>query len=271
MQDAHSPFAKNLRLVMLFNKPGGFMKKSLYLLTFLILTVAFPAVHLMADKAKNREPAKLVLSAQATLSKPSDELQLKIGVVTLGNTAEETCSENNVKMQAVIAGLEAAGLVKGDYETGQFSIQPTYTPYPKDASPNWQPSINGYEVSNYLLVHTEKLELTGTLIDVANKAGANSLSDIRFGLKDPRLYWNEALTAASNNAVSDAKALAAATGVRLVRVLSITLDSTRVHSPQVNAAYLVKAVGGGDSTPIEPGEVTITAHVTLTYEISSDK
>lgn len=234
------------------------MKKIIVMLTLLA------NVNLVAQCPA--DTPKLVLSAQATLHKPADELQLKVAVVTIGKTAELTVTENNEKMHAVVAGLEKLGLVKTDYETGQFAIQPTYTPYPTNPPADWKPSINGYEVTNTLLIHTDKLDLAGKLIDVANKAGANSISDIRFGLSDPRIYWSEALAAASTNAVNDAKVLAAATGVELLRVLSVTLDNTRVSSPQMNVAYLSKSAGN-NAPPIQPGEVTLTANVTLTYEI----
>lgn len=235
----------------------------------LIIPVIFILIITNISFAQNSNAPQLTLSAQAILRKPSDELQLKIGVVTLGETAESTLTENNSKMQAVIANLEAAGLNQDEYETGHFSIQPTYTPYPKDPPYNWKPTINGYEVNNSIIIHTEKLDRAGKIIDVANKAGANSISDIRFGLHNPRLYWTEALSAAASNAIQDARAIAAVTGVRLVRVLSIRLDNAHVASPHVNTAYLTKA-SGADSVPIEPGEVTITANVTLIYEIASE-
>lgn len=220
--------------------------------------------------AANNEPPKLTLSAQATICKPSDELQLKIGVINIGEMADKTLSKNSSRMQAVIEKLEAAGLTKDDYETGQFSIHPTYTPYPINPPQDWKPSINGYEVTNSIIIHTNKLDMAGKLIDVANKAGANSISDIRFGLHNPRIYWSEALSAAAANAIADANAISSAAGVKLVRILSISLDNTSVVSPQVNAVYLAKGMDSGSAPPIEPGEVSITASVTLVYEISND-
>ena len=206
----------------------------------------------------------LSLSASATIWKPSDELQLKIGVVTLGVSAQEALAENSSKMRGVIQNLEVIGLSGDDYETSNFSINPTYTPCPKDPPPSWRQTINGYEVTNTILIRTPKLDLAGSIIDSANKAGANSITDIRFGLRHARDHWSEALTQAGLNAVSDAQAIARATGVRLVRVRSITLNSTQVHSPQLNLAGMAKCA---QSTPIEPGEVSITANVTLLYEI----
>jgi hypothetical protein len=106
--------------------------------------------------------------------------------------------------------------------------------------------------------------MAGQIIDIANQVGANSITNIRFGLRSARDYWTEALMAAGANAISDAQAIAAATGVRLVRVLSISLNHTQVKSPQIALASFAKA---NTSTPIEPGDVSIEANVSLVYEI----
>ncbi len=225
----------------------------------ILLLLPFLSIH-----ASNLEVPKLTLSASATIWKPSDELQLKIGVVTLGTTAQEALAENSYKMQSVIANLESLFLTKEDYETSHFSINPTYTPYPKNPPENWKPSINGYEVTNTILIHTPKLDLAGRIIDLANQAGANSITEIRFGLHNSRDYWTEALSAAGENAVKDAQTIARSTGVRLVRVLSISLNQTQVHSPHLSVAAFAKA---GNAPPIEPGEVSLTANVSLVYEI----
>jgi uncharacterized protein len=209
---------------------------------------------------------KLTLSASASIWKPSDELQMKIGVITLSDTAEGGLAENSGKMKKILANFEMAGLTKDDYETNQFSIKPTYTPTPQYPPANWRPSINGYEVTNSILIHTGKLDMAGKIIDLANRAGANSITDIRFGLHSARDYWSEALAAAGANAVSDAQAIAQATGVQLVRVLSISLNHTQVRSPHLDLACFAK-VGGDVAPPIDPGEVSIEANVTLVYEI----
>jgi len=238
---------------------------------FTIASMLISAKIIAADHAEFKPP-RLSLSANAILRKPADELQLKIGVITIEDRAEAALQENSIKMQQVTESLEAIGLSRTEYETGHFSIKPTYTPWPKNPPPDWKQSINGYEVSNSILIRTDKLDMAGKLIDSANKAGANSISDIGFSLHDPRTYWKEALSAATANAIDDAQAIAAAAGVHLGRVLSLSLNSTNVTNQNINAKFLVNAMAadGGTTTPIEPGEVTITANVSIIYEITEN-
>lgn len=236
------------------------------ILLSLICLFPMAAVLSASSECCKYEHPTLALSAQATLSKPADELQMKIGVVTLNDTAESALSENSVRMQAVLKNLENQGLTKKEYETANFSIHPTYTPYPQNPPPNWRQTINGYEVSNSIFVHTSQMELAGKLIDAANAGGANSIENIRFTWHDPRVYWNEAVSAATTNAINDANAIATAAGVKLVRLVSISLQNSATASPPGNV-YFAKAFSA--DVPIQPGEVTLTANVSIEYEISN--
>ncbi len=227
-----------------------------------ILALFLPLVSLFGV---NPDVPQLTLSASATLRKPSDELQMKIGVVTRGDTARDALAQNSFRMQNAIDRIERIGLTKDDYETSHFSINPIYSICPPNPPSNWRAEIVGYEVTNTLLIHTPKLDMAGEIIDSANDAGANSITDIRFGLRNPRDYWNEALASAGSNAVKDAAAIAQSTGVRLVRVLSISLNNTQVSSPTHSIALFSKVAGS--APPIEPGEVSLTANVTVVYEI----
>ena len=224
----------------------------------------FLLVPILSLQASLQDVPQLTLSASATIVKPADELQLKIGIITLAATAQEALEENSYKMHHIIDHLKALGLTKDDYETNQFSINPTYTPYPKDPPPFWKPSINGYEVTNTLLIHTSKLDRAGQIIDEASQAGANSITDIQFGLHPSRDYWTEVLTAAGANAIQDAKTLAEATGVTLVRILSLSLHNKQMSAPEFNVA---KFKAPGAVPPLEPGDVSLKATVTVVYEV----
>lgn len=239
--------------------------------TLLAIVLLAGSVQPLSAKSGNggRQTPKLSLSAEASIKKPADELRLNIGVVTIAPTAEEALAENSIRMEAVIKGLKEAGLSKGDYETGQFSITPTYTPYPKNPPADWRQTINGYEVRNTLLIHTPAIDSAGKIIDVANQEGANTIDNIRFALSDARLYSDEAVSRAIANAVHDAEVIAREANVKLVQILSISTDQSSA-SPQPHNLYLAKAMVSENAPPIEAGDVTLTARVSLVYEIESN-
>ncbi|MBA3238953.1 MAG: SIMPL domain-containing protein [Parachlamydiaceae bacterium] len=206
----------------------------------------------------------LTLHGVAVLNKPADQLQITIGVVSEGAHAEEALRDNSEKMRAIISALQMKELSNKEYSTGQFSISPTYTPYPKNPPPEWTQKINGYRVSNLLLIQTDKLNLAGQIIDAVSQAGANSIDQISFGLKDDRLYRQEAIRQATEHAKQDAENLASAANLKLGPILQISLD-TGTPEPRI-FRHFAEAVE--KSTPIEPGEVTVNAGVKIVYHVN---
>jgi uncharacterized protein YggE len=211
---------------------------------------------------------KLTLRGEARLDKPADRLWLRVGVVTEDPAASAALEENSRRMEAVIKALKKAGLAEKEYETGRFSVRPVYSRRPRNAGPEWRPQITGYEVTNSLSVRTKKLERAGRLIEAANGAGANSI-DINFDLADPRIHRDEAIATATANARSDAATLAEAAGVRLMRLLTINLDNAGWRPPTPKMARGMAMAEAAAAPPIRPGEVTVSAAVTLVYEIES--
>lgn len=213
------------------------------------------------------EIPKLTLNGQASVYKKADQMQLNVGVTSRGQEAESTLKDNSEKMRAILKELEKNGFDANEYQTGQFTILPTYTPYPKNPPPDWKPSINGYEVTNTLSIKTSQLNKIGTLISALNAAGANKIDHIQASLKDDKSVREEAIREATKNAIAEAEVMAKAAHVQLVRPLSITLNDSYI---QPITPRFMKAAAESDSTPIEPGQIEVKANVTVVYEMRPD-
>lgn len=207
----------------------------------------------------------LTVRGHASLTKPADQLLLSIGVVTNKRTAQDALTENSGDMRDIIHNLQSSGLSDQEFSTGQFSIQPIYTQRPQNSPSDWQAQIIAYEVTNTLHIKTDKVNLAGEIIDSVTAAGANTIDSIRFVLKDPLIYRAEAIAAATANAIADANALSKAAKVNIRRVFSVNLDDAQVNCPIARVPYLAKSMAS--STPIEAGDVEVSASVTLTYEV----
>ena len=230
---------------------------------------ALIATQLVNDNGDEIVPS-LTVRGDAQFEKPADELQIRVGVVTESDEAPTALRENSRQMKDVIDALKKTGLSDKEYQTSRFQIQPMYTRRPRQADAAWKPKIIGYRVSNSLNVKTKKLELAGELIQAANEAGANSIDSISFGLADPRTHRVEAIRAATANALTDAHTLAEAAGLRLVRVLSITLDQAAAPRPipMMQRMSAGMAMAEAAPPPIQPGDVTVRASVTVVYAIA---
>jgi len=107
----------------------------------------------------------------------------------------------------------------------------------------------------------------GALIDAAIGAGANRIDSVSFTLRDQSAPRNEAIAKAAADAVSQARALAAALGVKLKRVLraSTTSEPRPIRFMSMNVARM--AAAPSEPTPISAGQITVPATVSLSYEI----
>jgi uncharacterized protein YggE len=220
----------------------------------------------LAAPAAAQDSPSLTVAGQARLERPADELRLQLAVVTEAAEAAPATAENSDQMERVLAALSQAGLDPGETTTGRFSVSPRYSHRPPQAQADWQPHIVGYRVENSVQVETAKIEMAGKLIDVAVRAGANSVRSISFGLRDDRAYRKEAISEATAHARADALAMAEAAGVSLGRLLSARLDDAAAPPVPVRMRAESFAVAAS-APPIEPGDVSIHARVTLTYEI----
>jgi uncharacterized protein len=219
---------------------------------------------------KLEDTPKLTVRGEAELRKPADRVQLSVGVINEAKEAGPALEENNQKMHAVVKALTKLGLTDDEYETGRFRVRPVYSRRPRQADPEWKPEIVSYEVANSITIKTKKLDLVGTIIQKANEAGANSVEVTGFDLANSRTYRAEAIATATSNALDDARTLAKAASLKLVRITAINLDHEPVHTSEMrftapNARVMADSTA---APPIDPGDVEIHATVTIMYEIA---
>ncbi len=210
----------------------------------------------------------LTINGSAILKKPADQLNLSVSVITEAETAEAALQANSLKMKAVIAAIQVKEVKNKEYATGQFNISPTYTQYPNNTPPEGTQKINGYRVTNSLFIQTEKMDLAGELIDAVSEAGANSVDQISFGLKDDRLYRQDAIKQATMHARQDAEDLAMAANLKLGRIQQIWLDNARAPEPEPRMKMFAASLDR--TTPIEPSDVTVNANVTIVYQVQPE-
>ncbi len=214
--------------------------------------------------------SSLTVRGEATLEVNADQFRCQIGVLSRGKTAAAALEANNRTMQALAAALRGIGLTPAEFETGSFLVQPRWSPRPKNAAPDWQPEIVGYQVNNSYRVKTTRLQTAGDIIATAIKAGANQVNHLYFTLADHRQHHRRAIAAATANAVADARELARAAGLELGDIITITLDpETDAGGRRVPRSYYNSLAKGAPGAGLEltPGKIPVRATVEITYAI----
>lgn len=190
-----------------------------------------------------------------------DKATLALAIETHAISAAEAAGANGALAQKVREALKAKLGDKGKMWTGGYSLYPDYSE-PRNGG---EAKIIGYRAQNSITVETGALDLVGPLIDAAIGAGANRIDSLEYSLQDQTKPRDEAITRATKDAQAQAEALAQALNVKLGPVVKATTVSQMRPVPvmRMEAAAMVR----GTSTPIEAGQVTVPASVTLTYQI----
>lgn len=225
----------------------------------ILLVCALPAA---AQRAEEVLRPYIRSSGEATVTAKPDQAKMTIGVVTQASTAQEAGAQNARQTDAVLAQLRKALGSAGEVRTTSYTVTPSYR-YPREGG---QPTITGYTASNTVEATVDDLALVGKLIDLATQSGANNIQQLRFLVKDEQPVRARALRQASILARSNAEAMAAGLGLRIVRVLAVEEGMPEIIRP-VRSMAMAGAQAAAQTTPVEPGAIEIHATVTLRVEV----
>jgi uncharacterized protein YggE len=234
--------------------------KVLVLMTTLLLLAATAAAQ---EPLCSASPPSTRVTGQATVTARPDQAELDLGVVTQAPTAQAAATQNAQQLDAVVAAVHKALGPSAPVETLNYTLSSNYRP-PQEGG---QPVLTGYTATNTVQVKTEKPTEVGTVIDLALQAGADHINCLQFTLKNEQLVQAQALREAAVKARAQADALAAALGLKLGRVLSVTEGEPVIVLPRRDLGVRTQAEALAAPTPVEPGRIEVHASVALTVEI----
>ena len=212
-------------------------------------------------------PTRVAVSGDALVQARPDTAMISVAVVTQAQTALAAQQENARRSEAMVRALKAAAGTGAEVETSGYTLQPQYT-----YRENQQPLIRGYEARNTVTVTLGDLTKVGTVIDAAAEAGANNIDSLAFTLRRDEPARDEALAAATREALRKAQVMAVALGGRVGRIIEVQEASAGRPVP----IYDMRAMRGSVAsdamqakTPVEIGTLDIRAQVQLVAEIIS--
>ena len=202
------------------------------------------------------------VSGSGTAYLVPDIAYIYVGVHTEKLTASEAVTENNSQTQKMIQALTDFGIDAKDIRTTNFSIWPQDKYDPLSGTPTGE---KVYSVDNTVYVTVRDLAKLGDLLDTVVAAGANTVNSIQFDVADKDEALKQARADAVKNAAKQAQELADAAGVKLGDIQSIGFYDSSPYP-------VFDGKGGGAATeaaavPIQPGQLTFTVTVNVTYEL----
>jgi uncharacterized protein len=193
-----------------------------------------------------------------------------IAVVTIGvevtqKTVAAARQDAAAASSAVLKTLSQNGVAERDIRTSGLRLNPQY-----DYSRGSSPKVVGYQASHQFTVKVRAIDTVSAVVDGAVLAGgdATRLQGISFEIDEPAALLAEA----RRNAVADARlraeTYAAAAGVPVGSVVSIS--ELPANEPPVRPMMMMARAEAMtmDETPIQPGETTISAQVVVRFAIA---
>jgi uncharacterized protein len=216
----------------------------------LVCTLSLPA--LAAD------PHTITMTGHGDIKAVPDIATVNAGVTTNAPTAAAALAANSARMSQVFAALKKLGIPDRNVQTSGFSVSPQYT----NGDNNNPRHLTGYQVNNDVSVRLEDVARVGAALDTLVGAGANQMNGIGFDIANPTPLLEKARIQAVADARARAQTYAQAAGVSLGSIVSIS-EGGGETAPRPMFRMMAMAA----PTPVAPGEQSVTADVTVVWEI----
>ncbi|MFC6989652.1 SIMPL domain-containing protein [Haloplanus sp. GCM10025708] len=204
------------------------------------------------------ETPTISVSANGDAAAEPNLAVIQVSVEARADSADAARARVADDVSRMRAALGEAGVPDDAVTTATFHISPEYDHSDADR-----------ELLGYRAVHAFAIEVTpdraGEIVDVSVGNGATAVEGVRFTLTDDRRaeLRQQALTQAMNAARTDADTIASAADVEVTGVKTASTSAQFV--PYFESRDVASGGGAGGSTVVEPGPVTVSASVSVTY------
>ncbi|MFO7804188.1 MAG: SIMPL domain-containing protein [Paracoccaceae bacterium] len=224
---------------------------------FLAAALTVPALSAQAESERS-----LQVNGTGEVSVAPDIARLTLGVTAQDDVAATAIAQMNDDLAAVLDRLADSGLPPEDIQTSalRLDVQQDY------ASSDGRGEITGFLAQSTVHVTVRDLDALGDIIGQAVTDGANTLNGLSFDLADRGPQLDEARRRAVTDAAARAALYAEAAGVTLGDLVSLSEEGGSSGPMPMQA----RAFEDSGSVPVAPGEIVISAGVSLVYAIGEE-
>ena len=218
--------------------------------------------HAFAQQSTAALSSIRVMGTAVITAKP-DRAQVDVGVVTQAAQSQAAASQNARQLDAVLVTVRKVLGAGADIRTISYSLNPSYQYHPNGE----QPTLSGYVATNVVRITVDDLSKVPVVIDASTHSGANQIQSVQFLLRDQESVRAQALREAAVRARGEADTLAAALGLKVSRILTVEEEGpAAAPRPQV---MMAAKTASHVSTPIQAGDIDVSATVSLVVEVTS--
>lgn len=214
---------------------------------------------LLAQETPRRADSEILTAGAGQTTLSPQRAVLRIGITSRAGSAAGASSRNARLMNAVVDTLVRAGFPRDSLQTVAFGVGPNYD-YEKNNK------LIDYEAAATIRVVVHDLSRIGSVIDQVFGAGATNIADIDYESDSLDIGRHQALAQALGRARDDARALAAAAGGSLGRLLEVSTRNTVLGSFGANGYAALSMVVRSGPTSITPRDIVVSVTVYANWE-----
>lgn len=200
---------------------------------------------------------------EAKLQTKTQIAMFSAGVNAYNDDKQAAVDEVNRKVAAIVEAVKQFGVLPADLQTQNMNIYQNQESFYEDGRQKFRPGQ--WNVGNTISIKLRNVDQASTLANILSKSGATNVNGPSFTFDDTTDVANSLMADALKNAGDKAGKIAAASGRKLGKVVSVTEGYTPVPMYMMNAGSGYG--GGGGGAPVESGSGTVTKTVTVTYEL----
>lgn len=234
------------------------MKKGMALLLCALLLVA------AAGAALADNDAEISAQGTATITAKPDMVSLSASASVVGDTVAEAQSKVSEVIEQVTGKLLELGVAEDEIVTSNYSFYPMYNYEVTDEM--GRNAIVGYQANHTLKITLSDTGMLDSVLGVISDGGMGEVYDVSYGVKNRAELYQEALVMAIGAAEQKAVKMAAAGGMTITGVESITENPTYADGYGYANVADTRESAAGTGSGIRAGGVSISASVTAVYE-----
>jgi len=212
-----------------------------------------------------------IVTGQGVATRPPDVAYVSAGIVTNDDDRTAAAARNDAIYTALRTSLKTLGIDDASIRSTYFGETFVAPPGPAPSTrPNPMQALQryGYVAGRTVTATLADVAKASAVVDAMRSAGATSITGVQFVLRDRRAAYNEALTAALNDAAAQAQAVASASHLHVGGIQTIRVGENLLGppTPPPTLSPLFSQNGPAlSSANLHPVPVEVRAIVTVTY------
>jgi uncharacterized protein YggE len=239
----------------------------------LVLAIINSGLSVQSIYAQGYDPRHIIsVSGDAEVKTIPNEVIISMSVETHDMAIDKARTDNDTKVTAILAMARKYGVEEKLIQTDYLHAEPRYD---ERTYPNGEPrerKFLGYYMTKSIAITLRDISKFERLITEALKLGTNYINSTVFQTTEIRKYRDKARLDAIQAAKEKATALAGELGQKIGKPISITEVSVRPSVARGLANFSSNLGrdddnGTYDNGSVAPGEITISAQVSVTFEL----